>query len=61
VAALRATDAAGEEVPGAAGGIGQRDVDNVDELSVARGKRHGEKDNGRDDKTARLRADPDKS
>jgi len=33
--------AGGEEVSGAAGGIGERGVDNLDELGVARGKRHG--------------------
>ena len=43
------------------GGIGERGVDNLDELGVARGKRHGEKDSGRDDKAARLRAEPEKS
>lgn len=41
MAALRATDAAGEEVSGAASGIGDRGVDNLDQLRVARGKRHG--------------------
>jgi hypothetical protein len=54
VAALRATDAAGEEVSGAAGGIGERGVDtleklgfaDLDELAVARGKGHEGKDSG---------------
>lgn len=54
VAALRATDAAGEEVPRASGGIGERGVDTLDklgfadlhELGVARRKRHGAKDIG---------------
>ena len=37
MAALRATDAAGEEVPGAAGGTGERGVDNLHELGIAKG------------------------
>jgi hypothetical protein len=41
VAALCATDAAGEEVSGAAGGIGERGVDTLEKLGVARGKGHG--------------------
>jgi hypothetical protein len=54
VAALRATDAAGEEIPGAVGSIGERGVDTLEklgfadlhELGVARGKRHEGKDSG---------------
>jgi hypothetical protein len=69
VTALRTANAAGKKVLGAAGSIGEHGVNtlekprfaDVDELGVARGKGHGEKHSGRDDKTARLRADPDKS
>jgi hypothetical protein len=69
MAALRTTDAAGKEVSGTARGIGERSINtlekprfaDLDELGVAHGKRHGEKDSGRDVKTARLRADPEKS
>ncbi|MEI9970469.1 MAG: hypothetical protein WDM87_18345 [Terracidiphilus sp.] len=66
---MSATDTAGQEVSGAAGGIGERGVNTLEkrrfadlnELGVARGKSHGEKDSGRDDKAARLRAGPEKS
>ena len=40
VAALRATDAAGKKVSGAAGGIGERGIDDLHEFGVARGKGH---------------------
>ena len=43
-AALRAGDAAGEEAAGAARGVGQGGVDDLDKLGVARGKRHEGKD-----------------
>jgi hypothetical protein len=51
VAALRTTDAAGEEIPGAARGIGERGVNTLEkpgfadlhELGVARRKGHGER------------------
>ena len=38
--ALRAADAAGQRVSGAAGGIGERGVDDLHEFGVARGKGH---------------------
>jgi hypothetical protein len=69
VAALRATDAAGEEISGAAGGIDQRGVDDPDELGVsdlhepgvARGYRHGGKHRRLGGGAARLRVDRMKS
>ena len=56
MATLRAADAAGEEVPGAAGGIGERGVDSLDKLGVARGERHWGKDSGAGGETERLPA-----
>lgn len=64
MAALRASDAAGEEVPGAAGGIGERGVNTLDKLGVAdldesgiaREKRHEGKDSGAAGETERLPA-----
>lgn len=47
VAALRAADAAGEEGSGAAGGIGERSVNDPDKLGIARGKFHEDKDSER--------------
>jgi hypothetical protein len=56
VAALRATDATDEKVSGAAGGIGKRCVDDLDELGIAREKRHEGKDSGAAGETERLPA-----